>query len=161
MSGIVKSKIQAGLRVFTDLATHPSLRFIALLALCSVYLTTGIEKLLDFPGAVAEVRSFGVPMPTLAAVATIITELGGCALILSGWYRWFGALMFAGFTFIVNFVANKFWLDSSPHATLVQDAFLEHIGLVAAFFLVAWYDAQRLTNRDQSAGQLRKSHSRP
>jgi XapX domain-containing protein len=121
-------------------AAAPAIRYIALLALCSAYLQGGLDKLVDFGGAVAEAQHFGLPFADAIACATIATELVGSALILSGVYRWLGALGLAGFTLIATFVANRFWEIPRPDRFMVENAFFEHLGLVGAFLLVAWYD---------------------
>ena len=84
--------------------------------------------------------------PAIAGV-TIVTELVGSALILSGVYRWLGALGLAGFTLIATFVANRFWEIPQPDRFMVENAFFEHLGLVGAFLLVAWYDLQQKYSR--------------
>jgi len=86
-------------------AAVPAIRFIALLGLCAAYLQGGLVKLVDFGGAVAEAQHFGLPFAPAIAGATIVIELVGSALILSGVYRWLGALGLAGFTLIATFVA--------------------------------------------------------
>jgi uncharacterized membrane protein YphA (DoxX/SURF4 family) len=118
----------------------PAVRLIALLALCAAYLQGGLEKLWDFNGAIAEARHFGLPLPSVVAGATIVTELGASALILSGYYRWVGALWLAGFTLVATFVANRFWEIPQPERFMVENSFFEHIGLIGGFVLVAWYD---------------------
>ena len=84
-------------------ATRP-VHFIALLGLCAAYIQGGLDKLLDFNAAVAETQSFGLPFAATATAATIVTELAGSALILTGIYRWLGALWLAGFTLFATFV---------------------------------------------------------
>src|SRR6266850_177093 len=75
--------------------TRP-VHFIALLGLCAAYIQGGVMKLFDFNAAVAETQSFGLPFAAAATAATIVTELVGSALILTGIYRWLGALWLAG-----------------------------------------------------------------
>jgi uncharacterized membrane protein YphA (DoxX/SURF4 family) len=111
-----------------------------LLGLCAAYLQGGFDKLLDFHGAVAEAQHFGLPSAALVAVATIITELAGSALVLTGFYRWVGALWLAGFTLIATFVANRFWEIPQPERFMAENSFFEHLGLVGGFVFVAWYD---------------------
>jgi XapX domain-containing protein len=130
-------------QVIYPLAAAPVIRFIALLGLCAAYLQGGLVKLLDFGGAVAEAQHFGLPFATVIAGATIVTELAGSALILSGVYRWVGALGLAGFTLIATFVANRFWEIPQPDRFMVENAFFEHLGLVGGFLLVAWYDLRQ------------------
>ena len=94
-------------RVAASFIATPPVRFIALLGLCAAYIQGGLDKLLDFNAAIAEAQHFGMPFATAAACATIVTELAGSALILTGVYRWLGALWLAGFTLIATFVANR------------------------------------------------------
>jgi uncharacterized membrane protein YphA (DoxX/SURF4 family) len=118
----------------------PAIRFIAFLGLCAAYLQGGLVKLVDFGGPVAEAQHFGLPVAPVVAAATIITELGASVLILSGFYRWVGALWLAAFTLIATFVANRFWEIPLPERFMIENAFFEHLGLVGGFLLVAWYD---------------------
>ncbi|WP_114241084.1 DoxX family protein [Dyella sp. C9] len=118
----------------------PAVMWLALLALCAAYLQGGIQKLLDFPGAVAETAHFGLSPATPVTVVTIVLELGGSLAILLGRGRWLGALLLAGFTLLATFVANRFW-DAPPVERFgLTNAFFEHLGLVGGFLLVAWHD---------------------
>ena len=118
----------------------PPVHFIALLGLCAAYIQGGLDKLLDFNAAIAEAQHFGLPFATASACATIVTELAGSALILTGVYRWLGALWLAGFTLIATFLANRFWEMPLPQRFMVENSFFEHLGLVGGFLLVAWLD---------------------
>lgn len=119
-------------------------RALALLALTGAYLQGGLNKLLDFPGAVAEAQHFGLAPAALAAALTIAVELGASALVISGFGRWLGALALAAFTLAATFLANRFWaLPAGPERFMTANAFFEHLGLAGAFVLVAWYDLAR------------------
>lgn len=138
----------AGLeRLVYPVAASPTIRFIALLGLCAAYLQGGLVKLLDFGGAIAEAQHFGLPLPAVIAGATIVTELVGSALILTGVYRWIGALWLAGFTLIATFVANRFWEIPQPGRFMVENAFFEHLGLVGGFLIVVWYDLRERSSK--------------
>jgi len=127
---------------------HPLLHFIALVGLCAAYLQGGADKLLDFHGAVAEAAHFGLPYPHVLAAATIVTELLGSALVLSGVRRWLGALWLAGFTLLATFVANRFWQAPISERFMVENAFFEHLGLVGGFLLVACQDLDLIGRTD-------------
>ena len=113
---------------------------VALLGLCAAYLQGGLQKLIDFSGAVAEAQHFGLPLAPVTAAATIVTELGASLLILTGYYRWIGALCLAGFTLLATFVALRFWEIPLPDRFGVENAFFEHLSLVGGFLLVAYLD---------------------
>jgi uncharacterized membrane protein YphA (DoxX/SURF4 family) len=128
------------MRIVYPVAAMPAIRFIAWLGLCAAYIQGGLVKLLDFAAAVTEAQHFGLPSPAIVATATIVTELGASALVLTGFYRWIGALGLGTFTLIATFVANRFWEIPPPDRFMVENAFFEHLGLVGGFLLVAWYD---------------------
>jgi uncharacterized membrane protein YphA (DoxX/SURF4 family) len=115
--------------------SSPIIYFVALLGLCAAYLQGGVDKVLDFEGAVAEVRHFGLEPAAPVAVATIITELCGSALILIGVFRWLGALWLAGFTLLATFLANRFWELAPASRVMAENQFFEHLGLVGGFLL--------------------------
>ena len=120
------------------------LQCLALLLLCAAYLQGGLTKLLDFGGAVAEARHFGLPLPEVTAVLTIVTELVGSGLVLSGRFRWLGALWLAGFTLAASLVANRFWaMPPGQERFMAANGFFEHLGLIGGFMLVAVRDRLR------------------
>jgi uncharacterized membrane protein YphA (DoxX/SURF4 family) len=71
-----------------------------------------------------------------------VLELGASALILTGFLRWAGALLLAGFTLFATFVALRFWEMAPPERFMAANSFFEHLGLVGGFVLVAWHDLQ-------------------
>jgi len=118
----------------------PVLRWVALLGLCAAYLQGGFDKAADFSSAIAEMNHFGLSPAAPLAVATIAMEIVASILILTGFYRWLGALALASFTFFATFVANRFWEMAPPERFMAANSFFEHLGLVGGFLLVAWYD---------------------
>ena len=118
----------------------PVLRWVALLGLCAAYLRGGFDKAADFSSVIAEMNHFGLSPAAPLAVATIALEIAASILILTGFYRWLGALALAGFTFFATFVANRFWEMAPPERFMAANSFFEHLGLVGGFLLVAWYD---------------------
>lgn len=130
------------------LSVHPAARraltFLGLLGLCAAYLQGGLNKLLDFPGAVAEAAHFGLPLPTATAALTIALELAASALVLSGRLRWLGALALMLFTLAATLLANRYWaLPPGEARFMAANAFYEHLGLAGAFLLVALWDRER------------------
>ena len=120
--------------------TSPAIRWIALLLLCAAYLQGGLQKAFDFPGAMAEMKHFGLQPAAPLAAAVVALELGASALVLSGRGRWLGALALGTFTLAASVIANDFWALSGPARTAASHAFFEHLGLTGGFALVAWQD---------------------
>ncbi|HEY2256708.1 MAG TPA: DoxX family protein [Variovorax sp.] len=130
-----------------DLFTARWVRWLALLCLCAAYLQGAFDKAIDFPAAIAEMQHFGLAPAAPLAIVTIVFELGASLMVLSGFYRWLGALGLAGFTVFASFVANRFWELAPPDRVMVANSFFEHWGLVGGFVLVAWHD---LRERDHA-----------
>ena len=120
-----------------------TVRWLALLALCAAYLQGGLNKAFDFAGAIAEMQHFGMAPAAPLAGLTIAVEIGASLLILTGIYRWAGALVLAGFTLFATFMANRFWEMVPPERFMAANAFFEHIGLIGGFILVAWHDLKQ------------------
>lgn len=120
----------------------PTLRWITLLLLCAAYLQGGFNKAVDFGSAITEMNHFGLSPAAPLAIAVIVLELGASALILTGFYRWLGALALAGFTLFATVVALRFWEMPQPERFMAANSFFEHLGLVGGFLLVAWHDLQ-------------------
>jgi uncharacterized membrane protein YphA (DoxX/SURF4 family) len=116
-----------------DLITSPWLHWLGLLMLC-------FDKLRDFPGAIAEMRHFGLRPAAPLAAGTIAFELVASLMVLADVHRWLGALALAGFTALANFLADRFWALPKPERRLVANSFFEHWGLAGGFLLVAWHD---------------------
>jgi uncharacterized membrane protein YphA (DoxX/SURF4 family) len=115
----------------------PATGFVARLALLSAYLLGGVTKLGNWPSAVAEQVHFGIHPPALTAALTILVELVGSALILSGRLVWLGAGMLGIFTLLTAFIASPFWTMTGQARFVATNDFFEHLGLVAGFVLVA------------------------
>ncbi|MDB5634942.1 MAG: DoxX [Tardiphaga sp.] len=118
----------------------PFIRWVALLGICAAYLQGGLTKAFDFPSAIVEMKHFGLSPAAPLAAAVIALEIGASILILSGFYRWFGALALAAFTLFATFLANRFWDVAPPARFMAENSFFEHLGLVGGFLLVAWQD---------------------
>jgi len=119
----------------------PWMRFIAYLGLCAAYLQGGLNKLTDFPGAIGEMTHFGLSPAPLFAVFVIALELAASLMILTGLFRWLGALALGAFTLMATFLALRFWeLPQGMERFMAANSFFEHLGLVGGFVLVAWLD---------------------
>ena len=117
-----------------------AVRWVALLMLVAAYLQGGIDKALDFAGAVGEMHHFGLEPAAPLALAIIALELGASLMILAGRLRWLGAIALGAFTLAANFIANRYWAVPVSDRFMLENGFFEHLGLVGGFLLVAWVD---------------------
>jgi uncharacterized membrane protein YphA (DoxX/SURF4 family) len=78
-------------RWIATILLSPWLAPLARIALVSAFLIGGVQKLLDFQGAIAEQAHFGLQPAWLWAAAAVIVELGGSVLVILGRFVWLGA----------------------------------------------------------------------
>ena len=121
----------------------PPTWFVVRLALLSAYLIGGVTKLGNWPSAVAEQVHFGVHPPELTAALTLLVELVGSVLILWGRFVWLAAGALGVFTLLTAFIASPFWALQGQARFIATNDFFEHLGLVAAFVMVAMVAARR------------------
>ena len=146
--GILKgSAVSAVSDRLSRLAT-PAVRWVALLGLCAAYLQGGIVKLTNINGAVAEMSHFGVSPAMPLAIAVIALELVASVAILTGYWRWLGALALGAFTVSASFMANRYWELGPAERFGVENSFYEHLGLAGGFLLVAWHDLRDRGHRE-------------
>jgi uncharacterized membrane protein YphA (DoxX/SURF4 family) len=110
---------------------------ISRVALVSAFLIGGVQKLVDFPGAIAEQAHFGLQPPWLWATAAVIVELAGSILVIFQRWVWLGAGGLGVLTAVAMFVANDFWTKTGHDRFAAMNSFFEHLGLIAGLVLVS------------------------
>jgi uncharacterized membrane protein YphA (DoxX/SURF4 family) len=115
----------------------PGLLPVARIALTSAYWIGGVQKLLDFPGAVAEQAHFGLQPAILWAAAAIIVEIAGSALVIVRRQVWLGAGGLGVLTAVAMLTANNFWAMTGHDRFMALNSFFEHLGLIAGLILVS------------------------
>lgn len=120
------------------LAQEPVWKTLALAVLCSAYIQGPITKILDFRSAIDEMTRFGLSPAPAFAVIVIVFELTSSAMVISGMLRWAAALALALFTLTATFLTLRFWeMRKGAKRMTAMNTFFEHLGLVAAFIIVA------------------------
>ena len=109
----------------------------ARVALVSAFLIGGVQKAVDFSGAIAEQAHFGLEPASLWATAAIIVEIGGSVLVILGRCVWLGAGGLGVLTAVAMLTANDFWAKVGHDRFLTVNAFFEHLGLIAGLVLVS------------------------
>jgi uncharacterized membrane protein YphA (DoxX/SURF4 family) len=102
-----------------------------------LFIVAAIVEIADFKAAVAAQAHFGLYPPVFWAVLTIIVQITGSAIIISGRRMWLGAGILAVFTAATNVIVHRFWEFSGQAKFESRNEFFEHLGLVGGFVLVA------------------------
>jgi transmembrane protein len=109
--------------------------------ICLPFLFSGIAKLLDFNGAVAEFAHFGFAVPALFAALTIALQLGAsaAAITLRSKPAVVAALALAAFTVAATLIAHAFWTFEGAARFQQTNIFVEHLSIAFALAFVAWW----------------------
>lgn len=109
----------------------------ARVVLTFMFWSSGLAKLIDFPGAVAEMQHFGVMPAVPMAIAVILLQLGGSALVISGRFVWFGAGVLGVFTALTIPIAHAFWTMTGEMAFIEMMFVFEHVTVIGGLMVVA------------------------
>ncbi|WP_267349819.1 DoxX family protein [Sphingomonas sp. GM_Shp_2] len=102
------------------------------------YWTSGLAKLVDLSGALAEAEHFGLHPAAAIVALTILVQVGGALLVIAGRLAWLGAGALGVFTTIATLIAHPFWTVADPMARFHErNSFLEHAGLIGGLMLAA------------------------
>jgi uncharacterized membrane protein YphA (DoxX/SURF4 family) len=138
----VRSGLGSPFRVRAWLA-QPWVWPLARLALVSAYLIGGVDKALDFAGAVAEQARFGLHPAAGWAALAIVVEIGGSLCVITRRFTWLGAGGLGVLTLVAMGVANDFWQRTGAARAIALNGFFEHLGLIAALALATLLDDVR------------------
>lgn len=117
---------------------------------------SGLAKLLDFSGGMAEMSQFGLEPAWLFNSLTIFVQLTGSALIILKRGTWFGAGMLGVFTFLTIPIVHAFWRLEGERAITAFHTAGEHMGMIGALVLVSI-----LATRSEPYASSKSSKSQP
>lgn len=110
---------------------------LARVVLTFMFWGSGLAKLIDFQGGVAEMAMFNLPYPVAMNILTIVTQIGGSLLIIFNRWTWLGAGALAVFTALTIPLVHHFWSLPEPRATMAFHTATEHITVIGALMIVS------------------------
>jgi transmembrane protein len=118
-----------------------------------MYWYAALGFLLNFSGAVEQMRGLGIEPEGGIAALTIVVQLAGSWLIIDGRAAWLGAGMLGVFTLATIPVDHHFWTMTGAAATRALLESEEHLTVVGGLILVSI-----LCHRER---KLRSASARP
>lgn len=115
----------------------------ARLLLTVVFVLSGVAKLADFDGGMAEMRRAGLEPAWLFNGVVALVLLAGTLAIWFDRYLWQGAALLGSFLVATIFVVHHFWSLPEPRATMSFYFALEHVSLVGGLACAAVASACR------------------
>ncbi len=114
---------------------------LARVCLSAVFLWSGITKLRDPAGGIAEIAALGLPAPRLFLALTILCQIGAGLLVLVGFWTRLAALVLLGFTALATMLAHRASGLSGAARQQQITTSLEHLAIVGGFLLLTIYGA--------------------
>lgn len=99
---------------------------------------SGLSKLLDFRGGMAEMAQFGLEPAALFNAAVIVVQLGSSVLVIAGRrLTWLGAGALAVFTALTIPIVHHFWSLTGEVGIVAFHTATEHVGMIGALILAS------------------------
>ncbi|MGQ0752483.1 MAG: DoxX family protein [Betaproteobacteria bacterium] len=113
--------------------------------LAVIFVISGWGKIGGFEGAVGAISSKGIPLPHIAAVLTILIELGGAILLIIGWQtRWAATALFL-FMIPTTLLFHNFWAFEAAQQAMQRTHFLKNLAIMGGLLYVMAYGAGRFS----------------
>lgn len=116
--------------------------------LAAIFVLSGVGKIPGFDGTVGHIAARGLPLPQLAAVATIAIELGGGLMLAVGWKARTAAAALFAFTALASLVFHPFWGMPSEQAELQRIMFLKNLAIMGGLLYVVVYGSGPIAASD-------------
>jgi len=117
---------------------NEAVRWIAMIALAAPFIISAVAKLRDPAGAAAEMARMGLHPARVTAMAVVVVQLTGSALLFVPGLDWVGAGVLAAFTAAATLLAHRWWLGDPAQVM----PFWEHVALCGGLLLVAVLSAR-------------------
>jgi putative oxidoreductase len=107
------------------------------LGLGTVFVYAGLDKLMHWTEALAELTDLKLPLPGAMAAATIFVQIVAGVMVVVGFGAGLGAILLAGFTALATLAGHRFWLLRGQPARKAFTTALEHLAIIAGLFQLA------------------------
>jgi putative oxidoreductase len=115
------------------------------LLLALIFIISGFNKVMGWPGVVGAVEAKGLPIPLLFGAGAIVAELGGGLLVALGFKARFGALVLIVFTIVTTVVFHNYWAFEGPDRQVQMINFMKNLSMTGGLLLVLAYGAGPLS----------------
>ncbi|MBD2783877.1 DoxX family protein [Xenorhabdus sp. DI] len=124
-------------RFIENLLESNGLWLVVRLLLLVIFVSSGLAKLLDFEGSLAEMRAAGLHPAWLFNLVSALVLLSGSVLILFDRLVWLGAGILSVFLILTIVIVHTFWLFSGAYAKTSLYFALEHTTVIGGLMAAA------------------------
>lgn len=110
---------------------------LARLLMASLFVFSGLEKIVIYNDAVQFATAGGVPFARELMPFAILLELGGAAMLLVGWHARWAAAAFAVWVLVLGPSFRRFWAEPPAIWQVVVGGFFHHLVMAGGFIYLA------------------------
>lgn len=122
-----------------------------------LFAVSGINKILGFSYVAGWMASSGLPMANVLLAVTIVLELGGGLLLISGFQAGLAAAALALFLVPVTAIFHAFWSADAAGFQGQLTHFLKNVAVLGGLLMVYGAERLRTTEQGKQAGTLGRS----
>lgn len=122
-----------------------------------LFAVSGINKILGFSYVAGWMASSGLPMANVLLAVTIVLELGGGLLLISGFQAGLAAAALALFLVPVTAIFHAFWSADAAGFQGQLTHFLKNVAVLGGLLMVYGAERLRTTEQGKQPGTLGRS----
>ncbi|HEX4603613.1 MAG TPA: DoxX family protein [Candidatus Angelobacter sp.] len=106
--------------------------------LSAIFILSGLGKLPHFHDVAGMMAGQGIPLATVALVITLLIEIGGGLLVLTGFKARYAALVIAIWLVPVTLVFHHFWGIPAAQQQEQMINFLKNVAIIGGLLVLAY-----------------------
>ncbi|MGC2696050.1 MAG: DoxX family protein [Candidatus Angelobacter sp.] len=115
--------------------------------LSAIFILSGLGKLPHFHDVAGLMASKGIPLATVALVITLVIEIGGGLLVLTGFKARYAALVIALWLIPVTLVFHNFWAAPAAQQQEQMINFLKNLAIMGGLLILAYASPEKTTTK--------------
>jgi len=112
-----------------------------------IFILSGLGKLPHFQAVAGMMASKGIPLATVALVITLLIEIGGGLLVLTGYKARYAALVIALWLIPVTLVFHHFWGIPAEQQQAQMVNFLKNVAIMGGLLVLAYASPEKTEAR--------------
>ena len=126
-----------------------------------LFVPAGWAKIVGFSGTVGYIVSKGMPLPEVAAVISLIIELGAGLMLLFGWQTRWAALALAFYVLVLTPIFHNYWAVPQAQQMMQKISFDKNLAIIGGLLFLAAFGAGRwsVDRRGEPSDEVRFGRS--
>ena len=112
-----------------------------------IFILSGLGKLPHFHDVAGMMAGKGIPLAPVALVITLLIEIGGGLMVLTGYKARYAALVIAVWLVPVTLVFHNFWAVPAAQQQDQMINFLKNLAIIGGLLVTAFASSTALTEK--------------